>query len=127
VNLDHLYDKLRGRAAPSLDFDALSARYRARNAAMVAAWRERFPHAESAVLEVTIRASGHSRRRLRRYREFSDARSGGPGILYIRQLTSFDDILDFTMIEIGSAAARAQVMDVEWRLLTVAEALISPP
>lgn len=127
MRLDYLYDRLRRRTAPSLDFDALSARYRDRNAAMVSEWRERFPQANSAVLEVTIRASGHTRRRLRRYREFSSVRSGGPGILRIRQPVSFDEILDFQMIEIGAAAARAGVSDVEWRLLTVAEALTSAP
>jgi len=127
VNLDNLYDRLRRRAAPSLDFDALSARYRARNAAMISEWREKFPQTNSAVLEIIIRASGQSRRRLRRYREFSSARSGGPGILSIRLLISFDEILDFQMIEIGAAAARADVSDVEWRLLTVDEALTSAP
>ena len=127
MRLDYLYDRLRRRATPSLDFDALSARYRARNAAMVSEWRERFPETDSAVLEVIIRASGNARRRLKRYREFSSVRSGGPGILYIRQPVSFDEILDFQMIEIGAAAARADVSDVEWRLLTVAEALTSAP
>ena len=127
MNPDYLYDRLRSRAPPSLDLDALSARYRARNAAMVSEWRERFPEADSAVLEITVRASGHTRRRLRRYREFSEARSGGPGVLYIRQLTSFCESLDFRMIEIGAAAARADVSDIEWRLLTVAEALASSP
>jgi hypothetical protein len=127
VNLDYLYDRLRHRAPPTLDFDAMSARYRARNNALVSALRERFPQTESAVLEVVIRASGQTRRRLRRYREFSDVRSGGPGVLYIRQLTHFDDVLDFKMIEIGAAAARAGVTDIEWRLLSVTEALTSAP
>lgn len=126
MRLDYLYEKLGRRTPPSLDLEALIARYRAGNAALTADWRKRFPGAESAVLEVVVRASGQARRRLRRYGEFAGFR-GPPGVLIERQLTSFDDILDFKMIEIGAAAARAGVTDIEWRLLTVAEALTPPP
>lgn len=126
MRLDYVYEKVRRRASPSLDLEALITRYRARKEALIADWRERFPGADSAVLEVVVRASGQARRRLRRYREFAGFR-GPPGILTERQLTCFDDILDFKMIELGAAAARAGVTDIEWRLLTVAEALTPTP
>lgn len=58
-----------------------------------------------------------------------DFKSGTPGILVLRRLTMFDDILDFTVIEIVAAAARADIEQVEWRFLTAAEALAdsAPP
>ena len=127
MNLDYLYEKARRRASPALDFDDLAARYRTRNAEIVAEWRTRFPGTDAAVLEITIVASGQSRRRLRRYRELAGFGGGVPGILRRRELASFDEILDFRLIEVGAAASRAEVHQIEWRLLSVAEALPPTP
>lgn len=123
MSLDHRYEEVRRRAPQSLDIAALMESVRARNDAMIAEWRERLPGAASAVLEITVMVSGQQRRRLRRYREFADASRGQPGVLTLRQPTGFDDILDFRLVEIIAAAARAEVSDIDWRLLTVSEAL----
>ena len=127
MNFDYLYEKISQRAPPSFDLEATKERVRAHNEAMVANWRDRFPGAESAILEVRIRASGHARRRLNRYREFGTVRRGMPGVMVIRNPTNFDAILDFQIVEIIAAAARADVTDLEWRLLTVIEALTDTP
>lgn len=127
MNFDYLREKLRRRAPQSFDFEAMTEQVRMRNIGMVAEWRERFPGSTSAVLEITVSASGPTRRRLRRYREFFDARGGEPGVLIFRELTNFDDILDHRVIEISAAAARAEVADIDWRLLSVSEALNPAP
>lgn len=37
------------------------------------------------------------------------------------------DSLDYYVVRIAAAAARAEVVDIEWKLLTVSEALAAPP
>lgn len=127
MDLEALLDKIRRRAPRALDFDGLVARVRTRNMALIAELRERVPSSTSAVLEVIVHASGHSRRRLRRYEEFRDARGGQPGVLVFSQAVMLGDSLDYHVVRIAAAAARAEVVDIEWRLLTVSEALAAPP
>ena len=127
MNLEHLYEKIRRRAPQTFDLETTQERVRIHNAAMIADWRKRFPGADSAILEVKVHASGHSRRRLNRYREFGSVRGGVPGLLVIRKPINFNEILDFQIVEIIAAAARAEVLDVEWGLLTVSEALTTTP
>lgn len=127
MSLEHLYEKISRRAPPSFDLEDAKARVRTHNLAMVAEWRERFPDADAAILEIQIRASGHTRKRLNRYSEFRSVRGGEPGLLVIRNPTGFNEILDFQVVEIIAAAARAEVSDIAWRLLTVDEALAATP
>jgi hypothetical protein len=127
MSVDTVLTKARRSAPPSLDLDELVLRVQARNAAMIAEWQERFPGSVSAVVEVTVPASGHTRRRLRRYREMSSARRGTPGVLMFSHATTFGAFLDCFIIEISAAAARAGVSEVDWRFLTVAEALTASP
>ncbi|WP_439471955.1 hypothetical protein [Brevundimonas sp.] len=125
MTLEHLYEKISRRAPPSFDLEATQARVRVHNLAMVAEWRERYPNAEAAILEIQVRASGHTRRRLNRYSEFKSVRGGQPGLLVFRNPTGFNEVLDLQVVEIIAAAARADVSDIEWRLLTVMR--LSPP
>jgi hypothetical protein len=126
VDFDYLYNRARKRTSTSVDFDALVLDSRERNAALVSDWRRRFPGAAVAVLEIVVPASGHTKKRLRRYREFQAAKHGTPGVLILRELTSFDGILDLKIVEYRAAAARADVHEMEWRLLSVTEALAEP-
>lgn len=123
MELDRRYEAIRRRAPKSLDFAALVNRVRTRNAAMTADWRARFPGSDAAVLEITVTVSGQQRRRLRRYREFAEASRGQPGVLILRQLTGFNEFLDLCLVEVAASAARANVSDLDWRLLSASEAL----
>lgn len=127
MSVDTVLAKARRSAPPSLDFDELVQRVQTRNAAMIAEWQERFPGSVSAVVEVTVPASGHTRRRLRRYQEMSSARRGTPGVLTFSHATMFGAFLDRYIINICAAAARADVSEVDWRFLTAAEALATTP
>lgn len=116
----------RRRAPKTLDFDALLLAHRDRNEALAKLWlTENSPNA-FAVLEIRIKASGHAKRRLRRYREMIPFKTGTPGLLWSRHVTSLEWLALIT-VEVAAAAARAEVTDIDWSLLDVREALSVSP
>jgi len=93
---------------------------------MATRWRRDQPDSPYAVLEIRIFASGHSKRRLRRYREMMTLDTRTPGLLVYRGALTLE-WLTLTTVEIAAAAARAEVTDIDWTLLTVSEALAATP
>lgn len=124
--MEQLFERLRRHAPASLDFDRLVEEHQRFNASLVSAWLERYPEADAAMLHIEFRASGHLRRRLRRYREFGAASRDTPDALVFREAVPFS-FLDLHTVKLAAAAARADVSPEPWRLMTVAEVLAAPP
>lgn len=93
---------------------------------MAADWRQRHPDSPYAVLEIRIFASGHSKRRLRRYSEMINFHTRTPGLLVSRSTLTLE-WLTLATVQMAAAAARAEVTNIDWTLLTVAEALAATP
>jgi len=113
-------------APQSLDFDAMEADYARQVAKASAQWRGEHPDLDAAVLRMTLNASGHTKKRLRRYREIDGFDGSAPGLLTRQEATSLK-FVHHRLVIVAAAAARADINSIEWSLITVAEALAPPP
>gem|GEM_PF-3763069 len=104
----------------------MEADYARQVAKASASWLDEHPNLDAAILRMTLKASGHTKKRLRRYREIDGFDSSVPGFLTRQEATSLK-FVHHRLVIIGAAAARADVNSIEWSLLTVAEALAPPP
>jgi hypothetical protein len=113
---DHQFELLRRRVKGADDLlAALRKRHEQRNAALIASSADVVPGANAAVLEVTIRASGQVRRRLRR-RLYHPWRMDKSGWVQYRAAQPFDWITYHTLeAELSALASGAEL--VNWRLV----------